>query len=71
MPTLTESEMLYSATSRELIKMISERVEDILRTLALERAKSEGRLLVTGEDVMASFEDHFFARLTHESRHAG
>ncbi len=71
MPTVTDQEMLYSAASRELIRMIADRVEDLLSSLSLERAKAEGRTLVTGEDVMASFDDHFLRKLTLESRDAG
>ncbi len=72
MPTLTEHEMRYSAASIQLIDRIRDLVGTSLRELALERAKSQGRALVTDEDVMVYVEQLLDPNgVDQEIRHAG
>ena len=71
MPTAIEQEMRYSAASLQLIDRIRNLVGESLRELALERAKSHGRDLVTDEDVMVFVDQLFYPEGDKETRHAG
>lgn len=56
MATSAKSELLFSSESMEVIDFFKGIIAEKLRKLAKEKAISEGRNLVTGEDVVRSVE---------------
>ena len=64
MPTesMTKTGLFYSAESRAAIDLIKEELGDMLKEIATRRVKSEGRDLVTFEDVHGALREMLTGR---------